>query len=497
MPDVSGLTFSGARLLDGRVVDVTVSGGLITAVTPAGELPAVGEHVELDGHLLIPGLWDRHTHFAQWAQSSRRVQLGDAESAADAAGVLAAHAEAHPDGAVVGVGFRDALWPDRPHFSLLDDALSPGGVSDDADPERKVIAISADLHTVWLNSAALRAHGFYEHPSGVLREQDAFAVIDALGDVSVDTVDRWAHEAAEAAAARGVVGIVDFDMDFAPDAWRRRFAAGFDELRVEAAFYPQDREQAFALDLPSGTPLEESGLLVLGPLKVITDGSLNTRTAYCDAPYPGRSGDDRFGLLTVPPNELAPLLALSARRGIHAAVHAIGDHAVAYALDCFGATGARGTIEHAQLLRPEDLPRFAELGVTASVQPEHAMDDRDVADRYWRGRTGRAFPLRSLLDAGAQLAFGSDAPVAPLDPWLAIASAVFRTRGGRTAWHGEQRLTLQQAVQASVRSSIAVGQPADLVVLGADPRAADVAELRSQPVVATMVAGRFSYDAIR
>jgi predicted amidohydrolase YtcJ len=135
--------------------------------------------------------------------------------------------------------------------------------------------------------------------------------------------------------------------------------------------------------------------------------------------------------------------------------------------------------------------------VTASVQPEHALDDRDVAERYWGARSRHAFPLRALLGAGAQLAFGSDAPVAPLDPWLAIAAAVFRTRGDRAPWHEEQTISLEQAVQASVRSTIAPGQPADLVVLGADPRGADVAALRSQPVVATMVAGRFSYDVIR
>jgi predicted amidohydrolase YtcJ len=490
-------TFNGARLLDGRIVDVTVQGGLITAVTPAGEVPTRGEHIELDGHVLIPGLWDRHTHFTQWAQSSRRVQLGAARSATDAARLLAEHAEAHPDGDVVGVGFRDALWPDAPSYALLDEALSHGGVGDDADPERRVIAISGDLHTVWLNSAALKAHGFFEHADGVLREQDAFAVIDALDEVPEQTVDRWAHEAAEAAAARGVVGIVDFELGYAPDAWRRRFAAGFDELRVEAAFYPERLDDAMALSLGGAAPLEASGLLTLGPLKVITDGSLNTRTAYLREPYAGEVGEHAHGRLTVPPDELVALLRRAAQADFTAAVHAIGDHAISHALDAFAITGARGSVEHAQLVQPADLPRFRKLGVTASVQPEHALDDRDVAERYWGARSRHAFPLRALLAAGAQLAFGSDAPVAPLDPWLAIAAAVFRTRDDRAPWHEEQAISLEQAVQASVRSTIAPGQPADLVVLGADPRGADVAALRSQPVVATMVAGRFSYDVIR
>jgi predicted amidohydrolase YtcJ len=483
------VTFSGARLLDGRAVDVTVGGGVITAVTPAGEVPAHGEHVELDGHVLIPGLWDRHTHFTQWARYARRVQLGGADSAADAARLLAEHAQAHPDGDVVGVGYRDALWSDAPHFALLDEAL---GV--DADPQRRVIAVSGDLHSVWLNSAALRAHGLREHPDGVLRERDAFAVIDALDDTPDAVVDGWVHEAAEAAAARGVVGIVDFELGYAPAAWLRRFAAGFDELRVEAAFYPERLDEALRLGVAGGAPLEASGLLTLGPLKVISDGSLNTRTAYLREPY---AGDGGHGRLTVPPEELIALLHRAVQGGLGAAVHAIGDHALSHALDAFAVTGAQGSIEHAQLVPDADLARFAELGVTASVQPEHAMDDRDVAERYWGARCRSAFPLRSLLAAGARLAFGSDAPVAPLDPWLAIASAVFRSRGGREPWHAEQCIPLEQAVRASVRSSIAPGQPADLVVLAADPREAGVAELRAQPVAATMVAGRFSYDAIR
>ena len=483
-------TFSAARLLDGRLVDVSVNGGRIISVTPAGEIPATGEHVELDGHLLIPGLWDRHTHFTQWAQSSRRVRLDDADSAADAARVLAAAAETR-SGDVVGVGYRDALWPDAPHFTVLDEALG-----DDVDPERRVIAVSGDLHAVWLNSAALKALGYHEHPTGVLREQDAFAVIDRLDDAPTETVDGWAHEAAEAAAARGVVGIVDFEMGFAPEDWVRRFDAGFDELRVEAAFYPERFDDALAL-AAGGAALDEAGLLTLGPLKVISDGSLNTRTAYLTEPYAGIAGEHHHGILTVPPRELVALLRRAEGEGLRAAVHAIGDHAVSHALDAFAVTGARGSVEHAQLILDADLPRFGQLGVTASVQPEHAMDDREVAERYWGARSRRAFPLRSLLASGARLAFGSDAPVAPLDPWLAIAAAVFRTRGDLEPWHAEQTITVEQAVAASVRSTITPGQPADLVVLGADPRQADVAGLRNQPVVATMVAGRFSYDAIR
>jgi predicted amidohydrolase YtcJ len=134
------------------------------------------------------------------------------------------------------------------------------------------------------------------------------------------------------------------------------------------------------------------------------------------------------------------------------------------------------------------------------VQHEHAMDDRDVADRYWAGRTRRAFVLRSLIDAGAVLALGSDAPVAPLDPWIGIAAAVHRTRDDREPWHPEQAIALEEALVASMPTTrrsltLGVGDPADLMVLDADPFTATPAGLRAMPVAATMVGGHWSHRA--
>jgi predicted amidohydrolase YtcJ len=182
-------------------------------------------------------------------------------------------------------------------------------------------------------------------------------------------------------------------------------------------------------------------------------------------------------------------------------IHAIGDRATSLALDTFEAlripAGApdRGSIQHAQLVRDADLPRFAALGVRASVQPEHAMDDRDVADHFWAGRTGRAFPFRALLDAGAELEFGSDAPVAPLDPWVAIAAAVTRSRDGREPWQPGQGVPVAAALRASQGgvSRLEVGGRADLVVTDEDPLTADGEALRAMPVWATMLAGDWTF----
>ncbi len=180
---------------------------------------------------------------------------------------------------------------------------------------------------------------------------------------------------------------------------------------------------------------------------MITDGSLGTRTAACSHAYPG--DPHNHGMLTVDPATLVELMTRATGSGITSAIHAIGDIANSHALDAFAATGATGSIEHAQLVAHADIPRFARLGVSASVQPEHAIDDRDITDSIWAGQTAQPYPLRALADTGANLLFGSDAPVSPLDPWAAMAAAVFRTRDGREPWQPQQGVDAATALAAS------------------------------------------------
>jgi predicted amidohydrolase YtcJ len=279
--------------------------------------------------------------------------------------------------------------------------------------------------------------------------------------------------------------------------WTRRVDSGVTALRVEFGVYSEHLDRAIDLGLRTGASVHDSGLLTFGNFKVLTDGSLNTRTAYCADEYPGLAGHEHpNGLLTVPPEHLLPLMRRAVESGIVPSVHAIGDGANTLALDAFASLGSGGRIEHAQLLRESDLARFAELGVVASVQPEHANDDRDVAEHHWAGRTNRAFVLRSLLDAGTEIVLGSDAPVAPLDPWVTIAAAVTRTRGHRAPWHPEQAITVHEAIAASTRSTVAPGQPADLVVTDLDPTVARPDELREMPVSGTLLGGQWTYRAL-
>ena len=474
-------------------VDVEIDDSSLRTIVPAGSGTAAGEEIDLDGRWLTPGLWDNHVHFTQWSLGTRRPDISFAGSAREAANCvaegLAEARAAGPDAVIptpfVAVGFRDALWPDAPNLTDLDAASGT----------HPVVLVSADLHAVWLNSAALALYGVGSHPTGLLRESAAFEITRRIDDVPADELDRWAREAARAAAARGVVGIVDYEMTWNLETWQRRIHQGADTLRVDFGVYTEHLDRAIAEGLRTGNRVND--LLTVGGFKILTDGSLNTRTAFCYDPYPGAdvTGSPR-GLLTVPPESLVPLMRQASVAGISPVVHAIGDHANALALDAFETLGIGGRIEHAQLLSDTDIARFGKLGVIASVQPEHANDDRDIADHHWAGRTGRAFALRSLLDAGAEIVLGSDAPVAPLDPWVTLAAAVTRSNGEREPWHPEQSISVDEAIAASTRTTLEVGQRADLVVTDLDPAQATATELRMMPVSGTLLGGRWTHRTL-
>lgn len=472
-----------------RPHDVLLRDGLIAAVTPAGAAAAGVEEVRLGGRFLRPGLWDEHVHFTQWVKQRGRVDLSGAASAAAAVEIVRGAVAGGPStGFLTGYGFRDGLWPDAPTRAALD-VVAPG---------RPVVLISGDLHCGWLNATAGKLLGIALDDSGMLRESEWIATLDRLDRATVPDASDFAG-AALAAARRGVVGVVDFENADNVRLWPERAARGVTSLRVEASVWPSRLDAAIAGKLRTGQPLGDSGLVTVGRLKVIVDGSLNTRTALCFDPYPGGGEGDphRCGIGTVAPEQLHDLLLAAHRAGIAPAVHAIGDRANAQVIDVFERLGIPGTIEHAQLVAASDFARFGRLALIASVQPEHAMDDRDVADHHWAGRTGRAFAYRSLLDAGATLRLGSDAPVAPLDPWLAIGAAVDRSRDGRGAWHPEQRLPRREALAAGARgrTTVAVGEPADLIVLDEDPLSPTTA-LRELSVTATLLGGRWTWNTL-
>lgn len=478
--------------------DVHIAEGVITAVVPTGSLAVepLARVVDVDGGWVMPGLVDHHVHFTLWSKHRGRASVVGATSARDAAQKLSpalaalAASGAAPDVPLVGRGFQDALWPDVPTAQLLDDAAAAAG-----QPSRPIVLLSHDLHSVWINSTAAVRYGA---PAGLLREAAAFDLEiaverDEAGDPA--RVEVLVREAVRAASARGVTGIMDLEMADNPAVWAARVASGLTALRVVAGVYPQHLEAALARGERTGVVVDGTdGLVTVGPLKVFADGALNTRTAWCFDAYPHT---DNFGHAAHAPGELARVLAGARSHGFEVALHAIGDRAVAEALDAFEASGARGSVEHAQLMRAQDVARCARSGVAAGIHPEHALDDRDVSDVLWVDRTARAFPYGALAAAGVELRMGSDAPVSPLDPWMGISAAVHRTKDERPAWEPANGLSIGQALAASWSApAIRVGGAADLVAVEADPGALGAGALREMQVALTVTVGRVTHEAL-
>src|ERR671935_170083 len=366
--------------------------------------------------------------------------------------------------------------------------------------------MAKDYHSLWLNSAALaRANGELQvpggvvevdergQPTGVLREECAWHFRDAHAAPSDDESVEAMREGLRVVAARGVTAVHDKDgWRGALRFWQRLAGEGALTLRVWQSVPHEQVAELAALGIRSGFG---NPLLRVGYLKAFMDGTLGSQTARML---------DGSGVEITSREGLEEFVRRGGAAGFPVAVHAIGDLANREALDAFEATrdawapaGLRPRIEHAQLLTPEDVPRFARLGVAASVQFSHAPSDRQLAERFWAGKTDRAYAYRSLWDAGTLVANGSDAPIEELDPWAGVVAAVSRD------WHPEQRLTLDEALLATTvnpawlardehrRGKLLPGYLADLVVLDKDPYGADLTEVH---VVATMLGGRWTHN---
>lgn len=445
-------------LVNGQLVDIDIVDKTIAAIVPASGGFRSGD-VDAAGLRVTAGLWDEHVHIRSWSQMLDRADLLACDGPDAVVEVLRNHPVASGE-PVIGHGLRYALWDESPQIADLDavSATVP------------VIAFSLDVHSVWINTVAAQKYGYTDviDETGILREHDCFRLLTVLADIPETEMDALIERAARNARAQGIVGITSFEMESLAD-WDRRVANGFDVIKVNASLYPERIHESFDRGLRTGDTI--AGPVSMGFLKVITDGAINTKTAYMHAPYCGTS---TVGALNTDETELERLVRDAVAHGITPALHAIGDRANTVVIDTFEKTGATGRIEHAQMVLPDDIARMARLGLIASIQPAHAVDDRDVAEVLWCGRTDYAYPMKSFLDAGVAVQLGSDAPVAKLDPWHTIRMAVQRSDDGRPAWHPEESLTFEQALACSQRSTVEVGQPADLIALSADGELARV-----------------------
>ncbi|MGB5953410.1 MAG: amidohydrolase family protein [Ornithinimicrobium sp.] len=496
--DATDSPISSARSGDERnrqeLSDILIRSGSIVSVAPAGALEVGASVPELhaQGRWAIPGLWDQHVHMTQWALGYARLDTSPAHSPEHACSMVAsalANGGAHtPTGVLSGWGHRSAGWAEQPTVAALD------AVSGDTP----VVLISGDGHHGWVNSAGQRMLGRIPSEELIAEDEwfDTYALLDSLPGAEAET-EASIGIAVRRAREMGVVGIVDLEFARPWEQWPARYAAGVGPLRVRTGVYPSRLEEIISLGWRTGTHLPGTGgLATQGPLKIISDGSLNTRTAWCCEPYADAADlGDPAGRANFSTAEMVELVGRAHNHGLSAALHAIGDAAVASVLDVFEATGATGTIEHAQLMRTADLRRWAQLPVTASVQPAHLLDDRDVTQQCWPDRSERAFMVAAFLRHGIPLVLGSDAPVARLDPWLAMSAAVHRGLPNEQAWHPAQSLTAREALAASVDGGrLRPGEQGDVVLLDADPLKAGTAaesatRLRSMSVSATVIAG--------
>jgi predicted amidohydrolase YtcJ len=505
----------------------SVGNRIVAVGSDAEALAMAGPHAEvidLGGRAVVPGFVDAHFHFLAFSFDRQHVRLDRAASVAEVQQLVAAlAARAAPDAWVLGRGWDRNLWPGAAFPTRHDLDGVTGG--------RPAALLSRDVHAVWANSRALVLAGITgetpDPPSGrILREPDgtpAGVLLESAGERVRALADRPSPEAAVAAAraaqealARvGVTGLCNFEGVEALRALQALEEACELRLRVAAGIARAGLAHAAEAGLRTGFGGDR---LRIGLLKLFADGALGSGTAALLDPYEESGPDDR-GIPTITHDELVKLMRQARAAGIGVATHAIGDAAVRLVLDAAevvradldsGAAGQILRVEHAQLVHPDDLARFARLDVVASMQPLHATSDMRVADRRWGARCRTAYPWRSLLDRGTRLAFGTDCPVEPPEPMRGIHAAVTRQwpdgepPGG---WYPEQRLTVRDAIFAYTAGSadalglagelgvLAPGALADAVALSSDPYAADPSTLAEIAVELTVFDGRVAYQA--
>src|SRR6476646_9597326 len=347
-----------------------------------------------------------------------------------------------PPGWILGSCGDQRRWGVWPHADMLE-RVAPG---------RYVALRSFDLHALWASPAALAAAGIdagspdppggiYRRdaegrPDGIMFEKASEVVLTKAPPPTPEMLRRAIRSIGRSCLELGVVGAHELGTLFpdtsngALDVYASLADAGELPIRVHAGVRADGLENALGRGLRSGSHIgsADPSWLAFGWLKLFADGTLGSRTAALLEP---REATTERGLFTNPPEFLAERTMTAAGAGIATTIHTIGDAAVRLGLDILGPTASSATfmprLEHVQLCHPDDRARFGRLGVAASIQPIHRREDAPGARRDWGDRAESVgYPWRSLLDAGATLALGQDAPLEPLDPWPGIALAVLR-----------------------------------------------------------------------
>ena len=497
-----------------------------------------GEVIDLRGKTVLPGFIDSHIHLLSAAYRSHYIDAANCQSEDEVAALVRERAAQTPPGRWVQGGQWDKnLWPggNFPTRASLDAAA----------PDHPVVLWSKDGHLLWVNSLALQRAGITAEtpdppngailrdgsgePTGILQEENATRLVYRVIEKSDPVLTRVLVERALAELQKsGITSIHDIEGMDALQLFQQLRDEGALGVRV-TMFLPRKSLPTLRYYLSPGEAgwpellAQEDALIRLGGIKIFADGTLGSQTAAMLESFEGSPGN--YGILAIPAQEMNETVSAAAAMGIGIAIHAIGDRAVRVALNSIeqaqqhlaqqttarDLSRLRYRLEHVQLITPADLERMKRLGVIASVQPFHAVADRDIVERYWGRRSRRAYAYRTMQDMGIPLSLGSDAPVETFDPLRILYAATVRrddTTPQRPPWLPDQALPVAQALwdytmgaayagaEEHLKGSLAPGKFGDAVVLRDPLLALPQEQIASNAVQATIVGGRVVYGEV-
>ncbi len=521
----TGSPKSGDSTTHGPVQAIAVSGGKISAVGSSEDIQKLKgpktQVVDLGGHFVMPGFNDAHVHLGSGGFEKLNVNLIGCKSLDDMKQRIAARTKtAAPGEWIVGRGWDHTLWVEQ---------ITPTRVDIDAvTGNHPAIFNRVDGHIAIANSAALKAAGITAQspdphggkidrddkgePTGILRETAMGAVLEKIPPPTMAQRRRAAELALEDAARWGITSAQDNSdwEDFL--TYEQMEKEGKLTLRI-AEWLPFDAPIEQLLKMRQHHPHDDN-MLHTTMLKGFMDGSLGSRTAAMLAPYsddPKNSGIPRYEQ-----DKLNAMATERASNDFQLGFHAIGDSAARMALDAFayaeqktGKKNLRFRIEHDQVVAPEDFKKYKDLGVIASVQPNHLLTDMNWAESHiGPARARHSYPWKEFEDNGIPLAFGTDYPVEPITPFRGLYAAVTRKNvAGAKEYYPEQKLTIDHAIAAYTigaayaefaedkKGRLTPGMLADLVVLDRDITKVPPADILKTRVLRTVVGGKTVYEA--